>query len=90
MRGKNPPAPVVEDLDSADLDAIKEMIRSRGYGLVVERVKAEIERLRLDLENGHGADEWLTNQLRGQIKAYRTLLTIPGILRGEIERKVKA
>ncbi|MBZ5578240.1 MAG: hypothetical protein LAP40_16885 [Acidobacteriia bacterium] len=76
-----------EELDSADLDAVKDLERSPGYALVRERVTAEIERLGRELEGDLDAEK--TAKLRGQLRAYRTLLTIPGILKSEIEREVK-
>jgi hypothetical protein len=72
-----------EPYDSADLDAIEELERSLGWALVVERIQMQIERERTDLEkDGDPA------KLRGSIAGRRNVLTIPGILRDEIEREL--
>ena len=76
------------DQDSANserLDWILELQRSPGYGLLVERIETELERLRIELERNQGADT--TSHLRGQIYALRTVLRIREILQGELLSK---
>jgi hypothetical protein len=67
-------------IDSADLDALADLEQHPGYKLVRERIAAELERKRLDLElPAAGGFE------RGQVKALRTVLGIPAILRQELK-----
>lgn len=70
-----------EDFDSADLDALIELMRSRGYMLVEKRLMETLERKRLDLERD-GKDVQL---LRGEISALRVAIGIPAILKDEIK-----
>ena len=74
---------MTEPYDSSDLDAINELMESPGYALVKERIQAEIERLRDHLERQ--ADE----TVRGQCQALRVVLTIPEILKSEIQFSLK-
>jgi hypothetical protein len=69
-----------EPFDSADLDAMLEFDRSRGWGLVQIRIREELERKRAALENGGDPE-----RVRGEIASLRVVLTIPGILREEIK-----
>jgi len=73
--------------DSGDLDAILELEGSPGYRLVVERINAELDRQRAEIERP--SDWGVTNMFRGQVKALRTVLAIPGILKGEIKASLK-
>lgn len=75
-----------EPIDSADLDAILEMERSPGWGLVRDRISYELERRRGELEH----PERPPDGLRGEIKALRTVLQIPDILKGEIKNAVRS
>lgn len=77
---------MTEPWNSADLDAMLELESSRGYALLVERINAEMERNRLYLEADPG-DGFLRAQ--GQVKALRTVLAIPGILKAEIKASLK-
>ena len=67
--------------DSGDLDAILDFERSAGYHLVEERIQAELIRRQSELEQPGSEPEFI----RGQIRALRTALEIPGILRKEIK-----
>lgn len=71
-----------EEPDSAELDALRELAFSAGYGLVVERINEEIERQRGQLEED--LDIWQTARVRGYIAALRMVLTLPEILKSEI------
>lgn len=66
----------------SDLDDVRELGHSKGYALVVSRVHVMIERLLARLEQDLGPQE--TFSIRGQIKAYREMLTIPESLTREI------
>jgi hypothetical protein len=65
------------------LDALEELARSRGWELVVERIKLQIERERAELEGVVAPAK-----LQGAIAARRNVLTIPGILREEIRTEL--
>lgn len=69
--------------DSAELDALREMERSPGYQLVLARIHEEIARRRDNLEAD--LNERQTACERGQILGLRTALSIPEILKQEIE-----
>lgn len=79
--------PQPEPLDSGDIDAISEMERSRGYELVADRIRQELERKRSELEKPLDLEGTATR--RGAISALRTVLSIPGILRAEIAGALK-
>ena len=79
--------PKTEPPDSSDLDALREMQRSPGYGLLVGRIESTIDGLHKDLERNSTIEN--TCWLRGEIAAYRTALTLPDILKGEISQEVK-
>ena len=78
---------VEEPFDSGSLDALADLSVSPGYALVRERIEKEIERKREDLEtvpaNLRGAGS--IEGLQGHIKALRTVLAMPGILKSEIK-----
>lgn len=74
--------------DSSDLDAIRELRRSQGWKLVKQRITDELERQRIEMERP--ADWGVTNLSRGQVKAFRTVIEIPGILENEISKQVKS
>lgn len=74
--------------NSERLDWMLELERSPGYGLVQQRIRDEIERLRTSLENPSGPDTTAT--LRGHIYGLRTALRIPDILREELKEKEKS
>jgi hypothetical protein len=78
---------MIHDYTTADQDAIEELISSRGHGLVKRKVYAELKKQRDQLEQL--ATPELTSYIRGQIAAYKTVLDIPGILRGEIAADLK-
>lgn len=73
-----------EPYDSADLDAIRELRRSRGWALVSERLQDAIEITRNELEM-RGAEPQYP---RGMIRGLRLALEIPGILADELKRQV--
>ena len=74
---------MTEPWDSGHLDAINELKESPGYALVVERIQETLEQLRNDLEKG------ASDSTRGQCKALRMVLTIPEILKSEIQASLK-
>lgn len=75
---------MTEPYDSADLDAILELERSRGYALLVERINDELERQRLECERP--TTSWKTvDHAQGQCRALRTVLAMTGTLKGEIK-----
>lgn len=71
------------DYDSADLDALLELERHPGYALVVERLKEELERQRVECEQP--SSTWSTHVAQGQVRALRVALAVPEILKGEIK-----
>jgi hypothetical protein len=71
-----------EAYDSADLDAITDLERSRGWALVAARIQSELQRRQLELETPVG--EQATASLRGYIAAIRVMAAIPEILKDEI------
>jgi hypothetical protein len=79
--------PVVdESANSEKRDAILELERSKGWGLVMQRIDEELERQRKALE-AQNTDVWQTEGLRGSIKALRMVLSIPGILKEEFAKE---
>lgn len=76
------------DYDSGDLDAVVELDHSPGYVLVTKRIREMIERKRTELE-GIGWDQCLTEAARGYVKALREVLTIPDVLRSEIQGQIQ-
>jgi len=70
--------------DSGDLDALVELIASRGWEIARQRVAEELERKRLDLERRTSGDFE-----RGQVQALRMVLDIPGNLLEEIKAQLK-
>jgi hypothetical protein len=74
---------MTQEYDSADLDAILELQRSPGFALFAARVNATLEVERLECEKP--SDTWMTHFAQGQVRALRTVLDIPGILRAEIK-----
>jgi hypothetical protein len=78
---------VSEKYDSSDLDAIKELRRSRGFELLAAKINAELERRRVEIEMP--ADWGVTNMARGKVSALRLVLTMPAILEHEIKLQVK-
>jgi hypothetical protein len=77
----------VEAPDSSDLDALRELVRTPGYALLVERIHFSIACAQKALEEDAGAERtWL---LRGQIRAWRIALKMPEILKDEISNEVK-
>lgn len=79
--------PIEEAPDSAEIDALKELERSPGYQLVVNRIAEMILRRCFELEGE--LDEPKTNRIRGEIKALRDVLTIPEVLKGEIQQQLQ-
>lgn len=75
-----------EPPDSAEIDALKELQRSPGYELVMERIEEEMERRRDQLEDL--CTQQLTDYTRGYLKALRTVLGIPQILIDEISKEL--
>jgi hypothetical protein len=76
----------IDGPDSAELDAVKELLASPGWGLVAERIRTEIERRRNALEGD--LEVVATVKARGGLAALRMVLELPGILRQELERVV--
>lgn len=78
--------PRIDDpANSEKRDWILELLRSKGWALVEERIKEETERQRCELEEPK--DMWETATLRGRIKALRMVLTIPTILKEEFKQE---
>lgn len=75
------------DPDSSDLDALRELVRSRGFELFIARVREELERYRVECE--HPSDSWVTHVAQGAVRALRTVFDIPSILILEITSEVK-
>jgi hypothetical protein len=75
-----------EPANSEKRDAILELERSKGWGLVRERITDQLERERGELED-IWSDEAVTATRRGSIKALRTVLSIPGILKEEFSKE---
>ncbi len=73
-----------EALDSADVDALLELVRSRGYALVAKRIDETLARKRLDLEGTGNVP-----RLRGEIAGLLVALAIPGYLVQEIRGALK-
>ncbi len=69
---------------SADLDAMSDLVASPGYKLLRDRMEAELERRRLELEQ-RGAE---AQYCRGQVAGLRTALATPQILSDEIKNLV--
>lgn len=78
---------MTEPYDSSDLDAVLELERSRGYALLVARTGEELERQREECERP--SSTWTTYYAQGQVKALRTVLSIPEILKAEIKASLK-
>jgi len=74
-----------EPLDSADLDALRELEQSPGYILVMERIFETIKKKRDDLERIDSRGDLL----RGELSGLRLALNIPAILKEEIKNSVK-
>jgi hypothetical protein len=72
--------------NSENLDAIRELRRSAGWGLVQERISGEIDRWADELTQP-GLVERRSDLLRGQIGALRTVLEIPKILEDEFKEE---
>ncbi len=66
--------------DSAELDALRELVRSPGYSLLKDRIEQTIEDRRNDME-----DDGDPQRLRGIIAGLRLALRIPEILISEIK-----
>jgi hypothetical protein len=73
-----------EPFDSADLDAMLEFDRSRGWGLVQTRIREELTRRRTDLEGSGDVP-----RLRGEIKALLEVLSYPEFLKHEIRGQIR-
>jgi hypothetical protein len=76
-----------EPLDSADADALRDLVRSRGYELVANRVADELQRERAQLEGPLDVEK--TANVRGAIRALRMVLQVPQILIGEVKASDK-
>lgn len=76
-----------EEPDAGDLDALEELERSRGWALVKERIKSELDRAGRELEGDFGPEK--TNKQRGYIAALRMVLSLPGIRKAEISDTLK-
>lgn len=70
------------ELDSDDLDAVRELRGKRGYTLVFIRQSDEIKRLVEELIKPAGQID-RSEFIRGQIAGLRTALEIPQILEDE-------
>jgi hypothetical protein len=71
--------------DSHELDALLDLERSEGWALVRQRMEAELEDLRLQLETPGEHD-----YKRGRVREARVMLEIPAILKGEIAGQLKS
>lgn len=74
-----------DEPEQADLDALAELQRSRGFALVIQRMQVFLDEERNELEKPAGDDR--TNVVRGRIQAIRTVLDIPQILKDELTKK---
>jgi hypothetical protein len=72
-----------EPVNSEKRDAILELERSKGWGLVQERIAEELERQRKALED----PDCEIRPAQGSIKALRMVLSIPGILKEEFSKE---
>lgn len=80
-------SPKRETPDTHEIDALIELERSEGYKLFRERVDDMIVRRCRELEGE--LDEVKTARVRGQIAALRDVLTVPVILKAEIQQSLK-
>jgi hypothetical protein len=76
---------VSERYDTSDLDAIRELRRSKGWALVSARIFDQIELGRNELETGSIEPGFS----RGKVKGLRIGLGVPEILETEIKHEVK-
>ena len=74
------------DPDSADLDALQELVRSPGFQLYAARINEELERRRAELETAEKLEAIKGSQ--GLIKGLRIALEIPGILIEEVKAQL--
>lgn len=72
----------MENLDSADRDALESLVVSEGWLIVAKRVRQVIEDKRDELERGEPQDE----RKRGFIAACRMFLALPETITGEIKQ----
>lgn len=77
--------PQPEKYDSGDLDAVAELERSRGYGLLLGKINAELQRKRDYLEQAQDDPVRFT---QGYIAGLRMVAQLPGILKGEIKAQL--
>lgn len=73
--------------DSAEMDALREMLRSPAWGLMIGRIHAEIDRRHWELEKPLDIEK--TSTLRGLIAGLRIALNVPIILIDEIKAGLK-
>jgi hypothetical protein len=73
-----------EKLDRVDADLIEQVVQSRGWQLIRQRVEHEIERERTALEQPGPETE--TAWRRGKLAGLRDALQIPKLLMAEGER----
>lgn len=65
----------IESLDSTDAEHIEQLVRSRGWALIEERMLLVIEDKRTELEQD--MDTGKTDRVRGFIRGVRRCLEIP-------------
>lgn len=69
-------------LDGIDAERFEDMVVSESFGLLRERIAAELERARTDCETQ--AD---VARAQGQVKAFRTVLDLPSMILKEMRKK---
>lgn len=78
---------MTEPFDTADVDALQELIYSRGWKLLEMRLRTELERKREDLEMD--SDLQKTSLARGRVDSLRLALRLPIQLRDEIAAEIQ-
>lgn len=76
-----------EPLDTADADALDELLESAGWKLVQARLELQLKRDRDQIENTHPQD--VTENIRGRIRSLKLSLNLPVLLRDEIKAGLK-
>lgn len=75
-------------LDAIDIDHVQEMVRTRGYQILHQRIERLIAGQMAALEAAEAVDD--IRRAQGQLSALRTVLRLPDTLRNEALRKAKS
>jgi hypothetical protein len=82
-----PTAAVSDRHDHLDAERFRDMVLSPPFQILRRRIEAELERQRTECERQE--DESPLRQAQGAVAALRTVLALPTIILGEIERAKK-